>query len=109
MVATIDLGLSQRVNRVAGSFFQDQDSWIFMPTEVEYFVSDDGKNFKSVGKVKNKLDEDELGAYVQEMEVRPKCETRYIKMVAKSLGVCPDWHVGAGDKAWLFCDEIIIE
>ena len=109
LVATIDLGLSQRVSRVAGSFFQDQDSWIFMPTEVEYFVSDDGKNFKSVGKVKNTLPEDELGAYVQEMEVRPECETRYIKMVAKNLGVCPDWHVGAGDKAWLFCDEIIIE
>ena len=109
LVATVDLGVSQRVNRIAGSFFQDQDSWIFMPTEVEYFVSDDGKNFKSVGKVKNKLDEDELGAYVREMEVRPECETRYIKMAAKSLGVCPDWHVGAGDKAWLFCDEIIIE
>ena len=73
------------------------------------FIISDDENFKSVGKVKNQLDEDELGAYVQEMEVRPECETRYIKMVAKSLGVCPDWHVGAGDKAWLFCDEIIIE
>lgn len=109
LIATVDLGTKQFVNRMAGSFLQEQKSWIFMPTEVEYFISDDGVLFNSVGKVKNAIAEDADGAYVQEMEVRPDKEARFVKMVAKSLGVCPDWHVGAGDKAWLFCDEIIIE
>lgn len=109
LVATVDLGAPQRLNRVAGSFFQDQDSWIFMPVEVEYFVSDDGNKYVSVGKVRNTLADDEEGGFVQEFEVRPNREARYIKMVAKNRGVCPDWHVGAGLEAWIFCDEIIIE
>jgi len=23
-------------------------------------------------------------------------------------GTCPDWHKGAGGKAWIFADEIIV-
>ncbi len=109
LVATIDLGAKQRVNRLAGSFLQEQGSWIFMPKEVEFFVSDDGKKFRSVGKVTNRIPADEEDAIIQEMEVRPRCEARYVKMAAKTIGTCPDWHVGAGQPAWIFCDEFIIE
>ena len=109
LIATIDLGISKRINRLAGSFLQAQKSWIWMPTEVEYFVSDDGKTFRSVGKVKNTVPLDAEDAVLQEMEVRPHTNARYVKMVAKNLGICPDWHVGAGQKAWIFCDEIVIE
>ena len=35
-------------------------------------------------------------------------KARYVKIAAKNLGVCPAWHPGAGGKAWLFMDEIII-
>ena len=109
LVATIDLGESQRVNRLAGSFLQEQGSWIFMPKEVEFFVSDDGKKFRSVGKAVNYIAEDEDDAVIQELAVRPRCEARYVKMAAKNIGTCPDWHVGAGHPAWIFCDEFIIE
>jgi len=30
-------------------------------------------------------------------------------VIAKSIGTCPIGHPGAGKKAWLFVDEIIIE
>ena len=109
LVATVDLGVSKRLNRLAGSFLQEIYSWIWMPTEVEYFVSDDGRNFRSVGKVKNDVPVDADGAFVQEMEVRPRCNARYVKMVAKTIGTCPEGHVGAGQKAWIFCDELVIE
>ena len=109
LVATIDLGTKQRVNRLAGSFLQEQGSWIFMPKEVEFFVSDDGKKFRSVGKVVNSVPQNEDDAVIQEMEVRPRCEARYVKMAAKNIGTCPAWHVGAGNPAWIFCDEFIIE
>jgi alpha-L-fucosidase len=33
---------------------------------------------------------------------------RYIRMVAKNRGVCPAWHPGTGNKAWIFADEIEI-
>ncbi|MBR4468062.1 MAG: GH92 family glycosyl hydrolase [Bacteroidales bacterium] len=109
LIATVDLGVSKRLNRLAGSFLQEIYSWIWMPTEVEYFVSDDGRNFRSVGKVKNEVPTDADGAFVQEMEVRPRCNARYVKMVAKTIGTCPEGHVGAGQKAWIFCDELVIE
>ena len=109
LVATVDLGAKQRVNRLAGSFLQEQGSWIFMPKEVEFFVSDDGKKFRSVGKVVNGVPLNEDDAVIQEMEVRPRCETRFVKMAAKNIGTCPSWHVGAGQPAWIFCDEFIIE
>lgn len=109
LVATIDLGAKQKVNRLAGSFLQEQGSWIFMPSEVEFFVSDDGKQFRSVGKVVNQIPLDEEDAVIQELAVRPRCETRYVKMSAKTIGTCPDWHVGAGQPAWIFCDEFVIE
>ena len=109
LVATVDLGQPKRINRLAGSFLQEIYSWIWMPKEVEYFVSDDGKNFRSVGKVKNEVPVDADGAFIQEMEVRPRCNARYVKMVAKTIGKCPEGHVGAGQKAWIFCDEFVIE
>ena len=109
LVATIDLGSRQRINRLAGSFLQDQKSWIFMPKEVSFFVSDDGKQFRKVGTVVNNIADNEEDAVLQEMEVRPRCEARYVKMAAKNLSTCPQWHPGAGEPAWIFCDEFVIE
>ncbi len=109
LVATVDLGAKQKVNRMAGSFLQEQGSWIFMPRYVEFFVSDDGKHFRSVGKVNNSARDDDDEALIREFEVRPRCEARYVKMAAKNIGTCPEWHVGAGEPGWLFCDEFIIE
>lgn len=109
LIATVDLGESQPLQRLAGSFLQEQASWIFMPREVEFLISDDGKKFRSIGKVPNRIPADAEGTMIQELEVRCTCKARYVKMMAKTMGVCPDWHVGAGTKAWIFCDEFIIE
>ena len=59
--------------------------------------------------VKNTVPLDAEDAVLQEMEVRPHTNARYVKMVAKNLGICTDWHVGTGQKAWIFCDELVIE
>ena len=39
--------------------------------------------------------------------IMPK-SCRYLRILAGNIGVCPSWHKGAGGKAWLFVDEIII-
>jgi len=33
---------------------------------------------------------------------------RYVKVKAKNVGTCPTWHPGAGGKAWIFVDELVI-
>jgi arylsulfatase len=34
---------------------------------------------------------------------------RYVRVRARNLGRCPEWHPGAGGLAWLFVDEIVVE
>ncbi|MBR3914716.1 MAG: GH92 family glycosyl hydrolase [Bacteroidales bacterium] len=109
LIATVDLSERQEVNRVAGSFLQDQKSWIFMPEQVEFFISNDGKNFKSIGAMKNTISQETEEPVMHEFSIDKPFTARYIKMVAKKIEACPDWHVGAGEPGWIFCDEIVIE
>ena len=34
---------------------------------------------------------------------------RYVRVQAKNIGVCPAGHPGAGEKAWVMADEIVVE
>lgn len=108
LVATVDLGSLQLVNEVKIGFLQDENSWIFMPLEVEFLVSEDGKTFKSAAKVANTISYKEKGVVLKDFGVGINQNTRYIKVVAKSRGVCPAGHKGAGGKSWVFADEIVI-
>jgi hypothetical protein len=37
------------------------------------------------------------------------CRFGNVKIIARNYGPIPNWHPGAGGKAWTFADEIIIE
>ncbi|MEI2739694.1 MAG: hypothetical protein V9F01_13045 [Chitinophagaceae bacterium] len=39
----------------------------------------------------------------------PAASARYIKVVVKNYGTIPDGKPGAGNKAWLFVDEIEVK
>ncbi len=106
----IDLGKSQPVNCVSARFLEDQNSWIFLPASVEYAIAVKPGEFKTIAVVKNELiagqDEPNIKVMSQKFD---KLNGRFIKVTAKNIGKCPEWHVGAGDKAWIFIDEITIE
>ena len=36
-------------------------------------------------------------------------KTKYVKIIAKNFGKIPSGKPGAGENAWLFCDEIQIK
>jgi len=36
-------------------------------------------------------------------------KVRYVRVKAENISVCPEWHPGAGGKAWLFIDEIVVK
>jgi predicted alpha-1,2-mannosidase len=108
--AVVDLGERRRVSRISAGFLQNYPSWIFLPASVEYFISDDGKEFTSLGVINNTIPQDQEGAFVKEFEVKAKDATaRFVRVVAKNIGVCPPWHLGAGQKCWVFVDEVVIE
>jgi predicted alpha-1,2-mannosidase len=107
--ATIDLGEVQHVTTVSAGFLQDQDSWIFYPAEIQVWVSDDGKEFRMIFvTVPEAIRDPEVRIRNFRAQFDP-IDTRYVRLVAKNSGICPPWHPGAGKKAWLFCDEIVIE
>tara|TARA_Y100000813_G_C24131258_1_gene337645 strand:+ start:1 stop:1281 length:1281 start_codon:yes stop_codon:yes gene_type:complete len=107
--ATIDLGSIKPINYFAIGFLQDIKSWIFYPPQVEFLVSEDGQNFKSVALISNTFSDQEYGSFNQDFSAKVTQQARYVKVKAKNYGLCPDWHLGAGGTTWLFADEIIIK
>jgi predicted alpha-1,2-mannosidase len=108
--AIVDLGNDQQVNRLSLGCFQDQGSWIFMPVEVDFYLSPDGITFNFVASVKNDVGEHEADPVLKEFTASFNgIMARYVRVVARNRTTCPSWHPGAGNKAWIFADEIMIE
>ena len=112
VVATVDLGSVKNFIEISTSFLQDQRAWIFYPTEVECFVSKNGKTFKSLGiqKINSTIQSDDVEIKTISFSP-PKTNYRYVKIVAKKLGKLPTWHLGYehDGRSWLFVDEISIK
>jgi hexosaminidase len=109
LVATIDLGKKKKIRAVEIGFLQNTASWIFFPRSVEVAVSDDGTNFRVAASVAFPV-RDEAGGALTET-VRPAIENvraRFVRVTAASIKTCPEGHAGAGEKAWLFSDEIVV-
>lgn len=110
MVAKIDLGKVRKVNAVTASFLLDEKSWIFLPEYVELSVSENGVLYHQVSDFTNIQDPSLNGMALQMIKLNvPDLDTRYLKLRAKNIEYCPKGHPGAGSKAWLFSDEIIVE
>ena len=109
-IATINLGEKQSLSKVSIDFLQATKSWIFLPKSIEVSISKDGKNYQELKKIENTIPqtEKEFGTYLFEFEFSKK-QTQFIRITAKNIAECPDWHKGAGGKAWLFVDEIIVD
>lgn len=108
--ATVDLGEEKPLKRIACGFLENQYAWIFFPEVVEISISRDGVVFDLVQYIKeNPLARNSQPRFKDYVTDLPDLRARYVRVKARNVGVCPDWHPGAGGKAWLFCDEIIIE
>lgn len=109
MEAVVDLGVSADIEELETHWFMYGNAWIFLPKSVEYFVSQNGIDWRSVGKVESKTDEKKEGEFFEPMAIKRIHEkARFVKMIASNHGVCPDWHDAPGEPSWLFCDEIIV-
>lgn len=108
--AVIDLGKIKNIKKISTTFLSDENSFIFLPSSVEYSVSKDGKNFEQLYKLKNNTPEKDTKAFIHSFDFNANdIQARFIHVKAINIGICPKWHKGAGEKAWLFCDEISVE
>jgi len=101
----VDLREKKPVSRVGAGVLEEQRAWIFYPRAIEVYVSDDGKDYKFFGKMDVDVPRTE-DAHIQDLDVRGKADARYVKIVIKNYGKLPEWHLSAGQQAWLFVDEI---
>lgn len=109
LAAVIDLKKPTPIEKISVGFLEDTGAWIFFPTEVEFLISDDGEEF-ALQKTFNNIPTKNPDARILDVSAEfENLEARFIKIVAKNIGMCPSWHPGAGDKAWVFSDEIIIQ
>ncbi|MBC8756154.1 glycoside hydrolase family 92 protein [Kordia sp. YSTF-M3] len=112
VIATIDLGSVKDIEYIGVNFLQDQKSWIFLPTEVEFLISTDGKRFTSIRKHPYGEITPKEKPKVEEFSLAFKGKkARYVRVIAKKLGVLPEWHLGYkhDGRSWLFVDEIEIK
>ncbi len=98
------------LDKVGVGCLQNQNSWIFFPESVEIFVSQDGQKFTAAGKIETESPANNSTVLVKDFVVDLKgIKAAHLKIKAKNIGICPVWHKGAGGKAWLFIDEIIMK
>lgn len=92
--AVIDLKEQKPFKRLALSCVQDQNTWIFFPTEVQFWVSDIGQDFTEVGRLSPEIGQNTEGVQMQEFDILSNGKARYVKIVAKPLAPIPAWHKG---------------
>ncbi len=109
MVVTVDYREAKPFKRITASFLNEPGSWIFLPREVKIEISQDGRNFQTVWAKANPHAWDAFSGSRMEFQTDVKSSARFIRVTAKSVGICPKGHAGEGGKAWLFCDEIAVE
>ncbi len=109
LVAVIDMEKVRLVKQLTIGALQDTRSWIVFPQWVQYWVSDDGANYKLAATVNTKVDIKDLTVQTQDFTAPLNLNARYIKIVAKQYGPLPDWHESKGQPSYIFADEIVVE
>lgn len=105
---TLDLGKSTPAHEARLNSLYAQRSWILHPKSIACSVSADGVTYKRVGV------ETVEGDQINEKPIRTYAFTwnepgiRYVKFHVEGTIHLPSWHPGAGDKSWVFLDEIVV-
>ncbi len=105
----IDLGTATAFSRVSLHYLDNQGAWIYPPRGVEVYGSADGQNFNLLAK-QDVTAVAKPGSHVETVSLNtPQAKVRYLKVVVQKFGVIPEGAPGAGEGAWIFVDEIIVE
>lgn len=105
----IDLLGTREVSSVSAGFLQDMDNYIWMPKDMEVYISADGEHYKLVGSRVSDVAIDDPVIRIQDWKVEfAPVQATHIRIVAHHFGEIPSWHRGYGDQGFTFIDEIMI-
>jgi hypothetical protein len=107
--ATIDLGAATEIRKLGASFLQSHGVGIFLPKQVEFSVSDDGKNFRIVGTAEPAPPPRNLTPKTEVLSISSlQAKARYVRVRAVNYGAIPTWVTPQTLPAWLFVDEVLV-
>jgi hexosaminidase len=106
---TIDFGKEIEINSVNLRFYDAPGQWIHSPKKVNLWIDlIDGRTAATTGLIE-KIDTSNIVTLKLDMLTKKIIKTSKIKLVIPNYGIIPEGQQGAGNKAWTFIDEIIIE
>lgn len=87
---------------------EDLKSWIFYPEQVMVSVSADGKKYSEVSRYTFEEASNYRSANHKRIAFKLEADSpfKYIRIQAKKVDECPEWHLGKGNPTWIFADEI---
>ena len=106
----IDLGSNIPIKQLGIICMQQVFHGMYLPKEVEFAVSADNITFSPVGSVKPDVPPEVEGPFTRDL-LTPTPEGtrgRYVRVRAHNRGIIPAGLEGAGGKAWLMVDEILV-
>lgn len=111
LTAVLDFGENIDFQRLSVHYAENNGSWIFAPNGLQVWISDDGKNWQPCIRARYPapaaMQENKTGV-VSEAAPKP-VKTRFLKIKIENLLKNPKWHASAGQKCWVFVDEILVE
>ena len=110
MEIIIDLGVGIDLNTIKTRFYNGQGQWIYAPNELNLeFKLDDGSIVKDKINLQNQVKNKTVN--IDYKFPKPKNLDIIVKTIILKIpnyGIIPEDKQGAGQKAWTFIDEIII-
>jgi hexosaminidase len=108
MEVVIDLKESKWISNIIIGHLTDYSSWIHPPSSVAFEFSEDSIHWEAYT-----IDSSNQNIYNKDIHstkvlLNNGKQARYIKVAARNAGQIPEGMPGAGNKAWLFIDEIEI-
>ena len=107
---TFDVGLRKKMTRVALGYLNDYGLGIHQPKKVEVWLSDNDVHYSKVAE--KRFDEEEIfceGRFSKELDFQFEDVARYVRLIIKGVGKCPELHVRPGLEAQIYLDEVLIE
>ncbi|HMN31805.1 MAG TPA: GH92 family glycosyl hydrolase [Chitinophagaceae bacterium] len=101
------------IKKLGANFLEDQNSWIFYPKAVCFYVSKDSVNWTLIDSVETNKPGESHEVSISKFEatfyeINPE-KYKYAKMIAKNFGPMPAWHEGRGHPTFIFIDEFEVK
>ncbi len=106
---TVYLPAETRIHTLAADFLQNTAPAIFLPVSVDFAISANGVNFRTVATVRPDTPEDTPGPVVERIQVAGlDAPALAVRVRAANGGQVPPWHRAPRALRWTFVSEVLV-